>query len=244
MVGALLAPTSTIDSCRRLAVVVRFILLEVSLDRLAGVTYVKIMLDCSPRKIAEYTARHNYEFWQLRTPLTNYARAPGIPYGLENGCFVEFNEPAWLRLVAQAELDPPVFVTLPDIVGDAARTIELFHEFKSLVIARRALVLQDGIRRSSIPWAELDAVFIGGSDEFKFGREAMNAAKTAKLLKRWVHVGRVNTASRVRNWRGLADSIDGSGISRFDHMLEEVLLEISEQHPQLQLIPEPNSRMP
>jgi hypothetical protein len=51
-----------------------------------------------------------------------------------------------------------------------------------------------------------------------------------------VHVGRVNTAARVRNWVGLADSIDGSGISRFDHMLEDVLAMIRGEHPQQGLI--------
>ena len=43
------------------------------------------------------------------------------------------------------------------------------------------------------------------------------------MLGKWVHVGRVNTAPRVKNWLGLADSIDGSGISKYDHMLENVL---------------------
>ena len=51
--------------------------------------------------------------------------------------------------------------------------------------------------------------------------------KTAKMLGKWVHVGRVNTAERVKNWIGLADSIDGSGISQYDHMLENVLRAIN-----------------
>jgi hypothetical protein len=58
-----------------------------------------------------------------------------------------------------------------------------------------------------------------------------------RLLKKpeYDHVGRVNTAKRVRNWVGLADSIDGSGISRYDHMLEDCLAEISGTHPQAQM---------
>lgn len=197
---------------------------------------MKIMLDCSPAKILEYRERYDFDFWQLRTPLTNYARAAGIPYGLDNGCFKAFDEPAWLRLVQQAEHDQPVFITLPDIVGDASRTVELFHEFKEKVPQRRALVLQDGLSNVRIPWRELDAVFIGGSDEFKYSRDAISAAKAAKMLGRWVHVGRVNTAARVRNWIGLADSIDGSGLSRFDHMLEDVLAAITGKHPQTELL--------
>jgi hypothetical protein len=39
----------------------------------------------------------------------------------------------------------------------------------------------------------------------------------------------------VRNWIGLADSIDGSGISRFDHMLEDVIAQIDGEHPQPKL---------
>jgi len=197
---------------------------------------MKIMLDCSPAKIAEYSERYGFEFWQLRTPLTNYARAD-VPYGLDNGCFKTFDRPAWKRLLAQAMTDQPVFACLPDIVGDAARTVELFDQFKVMTTGvPRALVLQDGIKRIRIPWDDLSAVFIGGSDQFKYGAEAFAAAKAAKMLGKWVHVGRVNTASRVRNWLGLADSIDGSGISRYDHMLEDVLAVIRGDHPQVELI--------
>jgi len=33
-----------------------------------------------------------------------------------------------------------------------------------------------------------------------------------------LHVGRVNDAARCSHWYGLADSIDGTGISRYSHM--------------------------
>lgn len=192
-----------------------------------------ILLDCSPSKIAAYRERYGYEFGQLRTPLTEYGRAPGVPYGLDNGCFKEFDEARWLRLCDLAEEDRPLFVTMPDIVGHAQRTVELFEYFKLRTNELpRALVLQDGIEHVRIPWADIDAVFVGGSDQFKYSTAAIAAARTAKMLGRWVHVGRVNTAGRVRNWLGLADSIDGSGLSRFDHMLEDVLAAIRGEHPQ------------
>jgi hypothetical protein len=187
---------------------------------------MKIMLDCSPNKIHEYRARYDFDFWQLRTPLTQYALA-GVPYGLDNGCFKRFNEKAWSRLLNEAEENMPKFVCLPDIVGDAVRTLDLFDAFESKTSGLpRALVLQDGIANHRIDWSKLSAVFVGGSDQFKISNEAMNACKTAKMLGKWVHVGRVNTAERVRNWIGIADSIDGSGISKYDHMLEAVLREI------------------
>ena len=188
---------------------------------------MKIMLDCSPKKIHEYRERYGVDLWQLRTPLTKYALA-GVPYGLDNGCFKRFNEKTWNRLLIEAEENMPKFVCLPDIVGDAVRTLDLFKSFESRTSGLpRALVLQDGIGNHRIEWDKLSAVFVGGSDNFKISNEAINACKTAKMLGKWVHVGRVNTAERVKNLIGLADSIDGSGISQYDHMLENVLRAIS-----------------
>jgi len=200
-----------------------------------------ILLDSSPRKVAEYTERYCYQFGQLRTPLTNYALAPApIPWAADNGFFTNQNVNDWQKWVDRFDENRerrPLFVTLPDVVADAQRTLELFEYFKLRTNELpRALVLQDGIDRCRIPWEDLDAVFVGGSDQFKYSKEAMSAARTAKMLGRWVHVGRVNTAARVRNWLGIADSLDGSGISRFDHMLEDVLNQIRDEHPQQALI--------
>jgi hypothetical protein len=195
---------------------------------------VKIMLDVSPAKLAEYRERYAHDFWQLRTPLTKYARAEGIPYGLDNGLFAGvLHKAVWERMLDEADEDRPVFVTLPDMVGDAQRTSELFEAFRTRTQELpRALVLQDGIERVTIPWEHIVAVFIGGSDAFKTSREAFAAARTAKILGKWVHVGRVNTAARVSAWLGLADSCDGSGVARFDHMLEDVLAMVTGNHPQ------------
>jgi hypothetical protein len=101
------------------------------------------------------------------------------------GVFLRFDQRSWKRLLDQAEDDRPVFVTLPDMVGDATRTLELFEYFKLRTNeVPRALVLQDGIERARIPWDDVAAVFVGGIDAFKFSREAIAAAKTAKMLGR------------------------------------------------------------
>lgn len=201
---------------------------------------MKIMLDCSPAKIDEYSKRYNYNFAQLRTPLTAYALS-GKVYGLDNGCFSKFNKKTWRRLVAEAKeqelINQPVFVCAPDIVGDARRTLELFNMFyDEIKPLKSCLVLQDGIGNFTIDWNRVDAVFVGGSDAFKLSSEAINACKVAKMLDKWVHVGRVNTAQRISNWIGLADSIDGSGISKYDAMLEAVLFEILGDKQQQELI--------
>jgi len=189
---------------------------------------MKVMLDLSPKRIAELSEKYDYEFWQLRTPLTGY-QLSGMPYGLDNGCFSNFNQKKWLKLVNEARNSDVEckFVCLPDIVGDAARTLDLFWHFKfSTQGLPRALVLQDGIGNFRIEWHEIDAVFIGGSDAFKISAEAFNAAKTAKILGKWVHVGRVNTPQRLLQWMDYADSIDGSGICKYDHMLDKLMLAI------------------
>ena len=184
-----------------------------------------ILLDCSPKKITEYSKKYKYQFGQLRTPLTGYKWCER-PYAIDNGAFTKFNYRGWLRLIEQARLfvPRPFFVACPDIVGDARRTLELYQHFSiQLGGLPRALVLQDGIENLKIPWDNLEAIFIGGTNEFKESKIAKDCCKTAKILGKWTHVGRVNTAKRVAEYAGLADSIDGSGISRFDHMLKSVL---------------------
>jgi hypothetical protein len=196
---------------------------------------MKIMLDNSPKRLAEREAKYNMTFWQLQTPLSR--RKIVRPYGLDNGCFARFEEKTWDNQVAAAKVAEPVFVCLPDIVGDARRTLELFELFKAKTIGvHRALVLQDGIGEFNIPWNELSAVFVGGSDNFKIAPECINACKTAKILNKWVHVGRVNTSGRLQNWIDLGDSIDGSGISQYDAMLEDLLNLINADNKQEYLI--------
>ena len=95
----------------------------------------------------------------------------------------------------------PVFVCLPDVVGDAARTLDLFDAFMPATeTLPRALVIQDGIENFRIPWDDIDAVFIGGTTEFKKSIQAINVCKVAKILGKWIHVGRVNTTQRISSW--------------------------------------------
>jgi hypothetical protein len=203
---------------------------------------MKILLDKSPAIIQQQRERFGDVIWQLRTPLTRYKLA-GCPYGLDNGAFTRFDEATWLRLVAEAREVKPLFVCLPDIVGSARRTLELFDAFKPATLGvPRALVLQDGIGDFAIPWTHLDAVFIGGSDKFKTSEEAFSAARAAKILGKWVHVGRINGAKRVEQWRGVADSCDGSGMSRaaagdgFDRSLEDVVQAIRNDVQQMSIL--------
>ena len=182
-----------------------------------------ILLDLSPSSIADREQKFQREFGQLRTPLSRH-KLSGRPYALDNGCFTSFRFPTWRRMLDEAREQTPLFVCLPDVVGSAQRTIELFHHFKPMTDGLpRALVLQDGVENINIPWDDLDAVFVGGTDEFKLSRPAIAACKTAFMLGKWVHFGRVNTPDRLVSIVDVADSIDGSGLSKYDHMLKACL---------------------
>lgn len=52
---------------------------------------MKVMLDVSPKRLEEKSKQFDFQFWQLRTPLTANAIAD-VPYGLDNGCFKRFNQ--------------------------------------------------------------------------------------------------------------------------------------------------------
>jgi len=176
---------------------------------------VRVLLDLSPKAIDSMAEKHGVEMWQLLTPLTAYRIHGGVPYALDNGCFSESLPPAWGRMIEDAKRQPPLWATSPDVVGSARRTLELWPRFaRQMNGIPRALVLQDGIGDHDIPWGELAAIFIGGSDVFKSSAEARHAAVAARMLGKLVHVGRVNTWARAREWADLADSYDGSGISR------------------------------
>jgi hypothetical protein len=117
------------------------------------------------------------------------------------------------------------FVTVPDVVGDAAATLQLWQRWHSEVRRRTgqpvALVAQDGIEHTRVPWSQVDALFIGGSNDFKLGPTARLYAQKARRRGLWVHWGRVNTQGRINyiSSTGAASSFDGSSFARFRKVL-------------------------
>jgi len=74
-----------------------------------------------------------------------------------------------------------------------------------------ALVAQDGLEKLRVPWDDFDALFIGGSTEWKLGRWAALITAAARIRGKHVHMGRVNSLKR---WRSAASigchSVDGT----------------------------------
>lgn len=164
---------------------------------------------------------------QLLTPLTKFKlKRKGARYAIDNGAFSKFDAQAFMGLLERevATMDLCRFVAVPDVVGSALRTLEVFERWtQRLHPWPLALVAQDGQENLPIPWEQIDAVFIGGSTEWKLSKHASAIIKTGIALGKWVHVGRVNTPGRYEYFEKLgADSIDGSGLSRFSWMREAI----------------------
>lgn len=164
---------------------------------------------------------------QLLTPLTRYRlRDPARPWAVDNGAFAGFDADAFLALLAREEhhRERCLFVTVPDIVGSARRTLEVFERWKGRLAGwPLALACQDGQEHLPIPWDDIAAVFIGGSTGWKSSEHAGHIVKAAKALGKWAHIGRVNHPARFSHFEELgADSCDGSGMARYTHMRQAI----------------------
>jgi hypothetical protein len=147
----------------------------------------------------------------------------GIPWAADNDAYNGWSEEAALRYVRMLDalhaLPGCLFVTLPDVVGDARKTAERFSVWLPALVERSlpvALVAQDGIDELGVPWGKIDALFIGGTNDFKLGPVARDLVAEAKTRGKWVHMGRVNSLRRISYAAEIGcDSLDGTKYSMF-----------------------------
>ena len=142
----------------------------------------------------------------------------GVFWCLDNGMFTDkFETGAWLSKMEALSIyiNTCLFIVIPDVIGDCKSTISQFSHYRNMVKDFPvALVSQVGIKEQAhkIPWDDFDCLFVGGSDEHKLGKEGSWIIQEAKKRNKWVHVGRVNSKSRVlKFW--MADSWDGTDTS-------------------------------
>jgi len=153
-------------------------------------------------------------------------------WAADNDCFNGFNPDRWLRMLDILSEAPykPVFVTIPDVVGNHEATLEMWHEWKHEAIDRGldpAFVLQNGCELWSSMKYEHDVLptdascyFVGGDTSFKFSEGVRDIcatpAMTADGIAPWFHMGRVNSVKRLKYARDIGcHSVDGSGMARF-----------------------------
>lgn len=153
---------------------------------------------------------------QMVTPRSGDRLVDGATWALDNGCFTaQWSEDRWRRTLERLAGEPNCkFAVVPDVVGDATATDELWSEHSATVRRygyRAAYVTQNGCR--SIP-DDADAVFAGGDNAWKLGKQNTALIAEAKRRGLWCHMGRVNGLRRLRFARDAGyDSVDGTKIA-------------------------------
>ena len=142
----------------------------------------------------------------------------GRPWMLDNGVYSgKFTTESWIVELERWSdyVDTCLGVVVPDGVGDAELTLKRWKEFSGIPRSygyRVCFVSQDGMITEDVPWDEFDALFVGGTDHHKLNGEGEALCRESLSRKKWLHIGRVNSAKRIlRFW--YADSFDGTKLS-------------------------------
>lgn len=156
---------------------------------------------------------------------------PWFPYALDNGAFAcwepesnafddakwEVTELAWQRLIvwSQSAALKPRWAIVPDVPGNALRTIERWHQFApSLGNIPAALAVQDGMTVADVHALPVlpSVICVGGSTEWKWETVGMWAANFPR-----VHLLRCNAPTKLYELEQMGvESCDGTGWSRGD----------------------------
>jgi hypothetical protein len=161
----------------------------------------------------------------IDTPAQGNKRPRNVLWCADNGAFSnKFDEKSWWVWLCKHSDQSAycMFAVAPDVMQDAeatlARSRPWFSRIRELGYPV-AFVAQDGQENLSVPWDEFDALFIGGSNEFKLGPGAAQLACEAKEHGKYLHMGRVNSyrrlayANRIAGDLGGCDSADGTFIT-------------------------------
>jgi hypothetical protein len=141
----------------------------------------------------------------------------GAPWAMDNFAFTGFDPARFRRaLVAYAGVPDCLFCVVPDVVGNAADTLAAFAVWHDEIKGHGypvALAIQNGQESHAIPWANLDAVFIGGDTAFKYSDFVRGVIHEARARGKHTHMGRVNSVRRWNYAHSLRiHSVDGTGM--------------------------------
>ena len=146
--------------------------------------------------------------------------AQGGVWAADNDAFSDWNEERFIRMLGRLEGIPGCqWVSVPDVVANATETLIRFYNYWKLIDSYGfpiALVGQDGMIPSDVPWELIDCIFIGGTTEWKLGDAARSLTIEAKRRGKLVHMGRVNSNRRLRYAKAIGcDSVDGLKFAKF-----------------------------
>ena len=149
-----------------------------------------------------------------------------IPWALDNGVYgawqncLEWDEEPFYKALDRFADYKPMWVVVPDWVGDRERTLELWEKHSRAVSAfgvNLAFAAQDGMTVNDVP-KKADVVFVGGTTSWKWRNLRMWTENFPR-----VHVGRVNSRRLLECCEEAgAESCDGTGWFRDPHRTEEL----------------------
>lgn len=178
-----------------------------------------IWLGTCPHEPAVAAMLDAHEIGLMSQPTTHPAKTGWI-WAADNGCFTTsatWRDSKWMSWLEKPHpISGCLFAVVPDVVGDHEATMDRFRRYANRVRELRypvAFVAQDGATVKTIPWSDLDCLFIGGTTDFKQGLVAERLANEARVRDKWVHVGRINSLKRLMHWNGVADSSDGTHLT-------------------------------
>jgi hypothetical protein len=153
------------------------------------------------------------------TPKQGNRLPDGVSFCADNGAFGKGypGDDAWWAWLQTLPPERCVFAVAPDVPFDAQATLDRSGPWLPRIRALgmpAAFAAQDGLETLTVPWEEFDVLFIGGTTEWKLGRHARTLVREAKLHGKPVHMGRVNSAQRLRYAEHIGcDSVDGTYIA-------------------------------
>lgn len=172
--------------------------------------------------------------WRLMVSATGVWNPHGFRYALDNGAWTAYQQgtpwdaDAFTRLCYR--LGPTAdWIVLPDIVAGGSDSLALSLEWLRRLAwldAPKLIAVQDGMVTEDVRehLGENVGLFLGGSTEWKL--DTMDAwGALSREVGCYYHVGRVNTARRVKACVGAgADSCDGTSASMFSVNTEKLTL--------------------
>lgn len=209
-----------------------------------------LVTSAHPTLLRDHHSPHLGRLIQPRhTSSIEATHASGLPWAADNDCFQGLDvDRYWTMLDRLKPLaETCLFACVPDVVGDAVETARQFERWESGHRRRglpSALVAQDGLedmpRWLAGAWPRIDALFMGGTTEWKLGPAARMLAVEAHERGKWVHWGRVNTKKRFDYivGTGTCDSFDGSKFARWRKTyLDEGLAWCEQAHKPSEALP-------
>jgi len=158
-----------------------------------------------------FAGKYPGKIGMLNTPFSWKNPPFYMPYAVDNGCFIKWDEAAFFSTLKRASIqrNKPIFVVVPDVVGDAEATMKQWDKYYKKIDYPLAFACQDCMEPQDVP-KQAFACFIGGSTEWK-----LNNAHRFKGISEYLHIGRVSTNNRMLWAEKIgADSIDGTGFFR------------------------------